>query len=472
MSQMASSLRYSLVMFASLLLGCQNIGPSLPNGGFLHAPYLQIGENSVVKNSLDIVWHVLPDDAKSKWVLKYQTAKGMQTASLRLHDIKAASPAFVEVSATVSDLVPGSNFGYTVSRDGREVFSSTGKAPRYEAKRWRLVSMGDCGRGTKEQNLVAFQMSKVNADLCLITGDIVYDRGTASEYDQKFWSQYNGPETSPEKGASLMRKIPFIPVPGNHDIGSSDLTKYPDGLAYFYNYRVPLNGPDLPSDSPYTPGASGKNLNAFLASAGKNYPRTANYSFDYGNVHFLVLNSNPNVNWADKQLREWVENDLKSARPDFWRIVSYHHPEFQSSPTHADNKQMRALSDLFVKMKVDLVLNGHVHNYQRSKPILESFKSLLSSSLEKNDWPYDRRFDGSTFDATQGVIRIVTGGGGAPLYNMELDKDPSKWLPFTEKYHAVHSFSQIDFDGETLHFKQIDSEGKLVDRFNLKKKAK
>ena len=164
--------------------------------------------------------------------------------------------------------------------------------------------------------------------------------------------------------------------------------------------------------------------------------------------------------------------DLESADPKKWRIVSYHHPEFQSSKVHATDRWMRVLSDLFVKYKVDLVLNGHVHNYQRTKPIDFSFKPLLSTSLNANDWKVDQAFNGSTVTKTDGVIRIVTGGGGAPLYNPELEPTPDKWLPFTEKYHVQYSFSQIDFEGDKLNFKQIDLEGKLLDSFLLTRKPK
>lgn len=459
-------------MFAAMLIGLQGVGPSLPNGAFLHAPYLQIGEQTAVRNSLKLMFHTLPEDAKSKWTIRYQTANGMVSVEPQSNPILVATPPYTSFSADLNGLIPGSIFGYEVLKDGKEVFTSTGKAPRLGAKRWRMVALGDCGRGTPEQAKVAFEMNKSNADLCLITGDIVYDEGRASEYETKFWNYYNGPVSDRTKGTSMMRRVPFVPVPGNHDILNPDLTRYPDGLAYFYNFSVPQNGPKLSLDDPNSPRATGKNLENFLKTAGTNYPTIANYSFDYGNVHFLVLNSNPNVNWATSSLRDWIRNDLKQVKPDQWTIVSYHHPEFQSSLVHANDKQMRILSDLFAENKVDLVLTGHVHNYQRSRPIQESFKSLLSSSLNQNDWPFDRRFDGQRFLDTKGVIRIVTGGGGAPLYNPEIETDRSKWLPFTEKYIVKHSFSQIDFEDDILNFKQIDLDGNLIDQFKLRRKKK
>ncbi len=407
-----------------------------------------------------------------KWEVQYQSARGMVKALPEFDQVDTTVPGFMNFRAELTGLAPGKSFGYDVLKNGTKVFSARAKAPVKPDQKWRLVAFGDCGRGTKEQAKVAYQASKVNGDAVLVTGDIVYDLGRVSEYETKFWSYYNGKETSTEKGGQMMRSIPFLPVLGNHDMGSNDLTKYPDGLAYFYFYRVPLNGPKLPPANTMTPSAKGTGLQNFLAAASENYPQTANYSFDYGNAHFVVLDSNPNVNWTTPELVDWLKNDLEKADPKKWRIVTYHHPEFQSSKAHETDRWMRVLSDLYVKYKVDLVLNGHVHNYQRTKPIELSFKPFLSSALNKNDWSFDKAFNGSSVTSTTGVIRIVTGGGGAPLYNPELEPTPDKWLPFTEKYHVKHSFSQLDFDGDTLHFKQIDLDGMVIDMYDLSKKQK
>jgi hypothetical protein len=457
-------------MMLSALILAQGSGPVLATGPFLHYPYVQIGRPERVANELTLMWQAPIE--RGRWEVRYQSAKGIITNLAEFNRVDTTVPGFLNFHTELTSLAPGKPFNYEVWKDGNKVFEAKAKAPVQPKQKWRLVAFGDCGRGTAEQAKVSFQASKVNGDAVLVTGDIVYDLGRVSEYETKFWTYYNGSATSPERGSQMMRSIPFLPVLGNHDMASNDLTRYPDGLAYFYFYRVPLNGPKLAPDSPLTPNAKGTGLNNFLSASGENYPQTANYSFDYGNAHFVVLNSNPNVDWTTPQLVEWLKKDLDNADPKKWRIVSYHHPEFQSSKVHATDRWMRVLSDLYVKCKVDLVLNGHVHNYQRTKPIDFSFKPLLSSSLNANDWKVDQAFNGSTVTKTDGVIRIVTGGGGAPLYNPELEPTPDKWLPFTEKYHVQYSFSQIDFEGDKLNFKQIDLEGKLLDSFLLTRKPK
>src|SRR5262249_42456333 len=108
---------------------------------------------------------------------------------------------------------------------------------------------------------------------------------------------------------------------------------------------------------------------AFLAGAGKAFPRMANYSLDYGNAHWTVLDANATVDWTDPELRDWVAKDLASAKGAAWRFVCFHQPGFSSSKKHFDEQYMRVLSPVFEAGKVDLVFSGHVHNYQRSYPM-------------------------------------------------------------------------------------------------------
>ena len=111
------------------------------------------------------------------------------------------------------------------------------------------------------------------------------------------------------------------------------------------------------------------NQRAFTDAAGQAFPRMANFSFDFGNAHWTVLDSNATVDWTDRDLQAWVAADLAAAEAATWRFVSFHHPGFSSSKTHFDEQYMRILSPIFEAGNVDIVFNGHVHNYQRSYPL-------------------------------------------------------------------------------------------------------
>ena len=95
----------------------------------------------------------------------------------------------------------------------------------------------------------------------------------------------------------------------------------------------------------------------------------ANFSFDYGNAHWTVLDANPYVDWTDRELQAWVERDLASAKNATWRFVALHQPGFNSARKHFDEQNMRRLTEVFEAGGVDIVFCGHVHNYQRSYPL-------------------------------------------------------------------------------------------------------
>ena len=153
----------------------------------------------------------------------------------------------------------------------------------------------------------------------LALGDHAYNDGTAAEFASCF---------APTWGVELPR---LRPSPGNHDYGASGA----DPLGYF--------------------GYFGR-----LAGA---TPR-GYYSFDLGQWHLISLNSN--IDAAAGSVQElWLRDDLaNTARKCV--LAYWHHPVFTSSP-RGDNPKMadvwRALSDF----KVDIVLNGHEHNYERFK---------------------------------------------------------------------------------------------------------
>ncbi|MFX8373781.1 hypothetical protein ABTL76_19145, partial [Acinetobacter baumannii] len=89
-----------------------------------------------------------------------------------------------------------------------------------------------------------------------------------------------------------MSRATFVGVPGNHDIGSSDTGKNPDLWGYFLLWSQPTNGPLKKSGEKGAPVLFGPTKDALVAGAGNRAPVTANYSFDMGDAHWLVLDSN------------------------------------------------------------------------------------------------------------------------------------------------------------------------------------
>jgi membrane-bound ClpP family serine protease len=78
----------------------------------------------------------------------------------------------------------------------------------------------------------------------------------------------------------------------------------------------------------------------------------------------------------------------------------------------------------------------------------------------------DKTFDGKTHTKPSGVIYLVTGAGGAGLYDSEQQTKPETWQGFTDKFLSQsHSLTVVDAKGDTLVVRQVDENGQTIDTF-------
>lgn len=213
-----------------------------------------------------------------------------------------------------------------------------------------------------------------------------------------------------------------------------------------------------------------------MKAAGAAYPRMANYAFDVGDVHWTVLDTNPYADWSDPALRGWLERDLAAARGAAWRIVAFHQPPFHSSKSHYDEQRTRLLAPVFEQYGVDLVISGHIHNYQRSYPLRfvpekgDDGRAIDPEGRVKGRWTLDTAYDGKSRTKPEGIIYLVTGGGGARLYNTDQSGDSSSWQEYTAKFVSnTHSLTVVDVDAAKLSVKQVSAAGDVVDQFLITK---
>jgi 3',5'-cyclic AMP phosphodiesterase CpdA len=152
------------------------------------------------------------------------------------------------------------------------------------------------------------------------------------------------------------------------------------------------------------------------------------YSFDNGPVHFIGLDSNPRNAFRLSQMIWLIRNLRANAKP--FTIVYFHHPMY-SSGAHGSTLYVRFLwRHIFEYYGVDIVFNGHDHSYERGK--------------------------------VNNVNYIVTGGGGAPLYNV----GSSWWTIFSEKtYH----YCFITANQSLLTLRAIKPDGVIIDSFTIQK---
>jgi acid phosphatase type 7 len=465
-----------IVVSLFLLLGSLSAATEKdPN--FFEKPYLQLGNRPGVKGGdLDLQW--LAHDRDSAWTVEYKQSGDWKKATVKtLRRVTAQGTAAHRVmNAPLNDLAPNARFEYRISAGGKEVFRASAMSRKDKTANSRTIIFGDTAADTDGQRAVAYYSLKEAPDMVFIPGDIVYSRGRVSEYQDKFWPFFNADQNDPKNGAPLLRSALIAGVVGNHDAGTTvDFTVNPDALAYYYYWNQPLNGPALKANGPNTPKLKGSKsaTDTFLKAAGPAFPRGANFSFDYGKVHWTVIDSNTYTDWTTPEFREWLKKDLAGAKDAAWRIVSYHHPPFNSSKAHASDQRQRVINDLLEEGGVSVVFAGHVHNYQRTYPLkfaVEPGFVLGKENKVPGKWTLDKNYDGAKNTKPNGVIHIVTGAGGAKLYNEDQTNKPESWEEFTTKFISnVHSFTVMDAEETRLTIRQISAEGKELDKFVVEK---
>ena len=204
----------------------------------------------------------------------------------------------------------------------------------------RLWAMGDFGTGNANAAAVrdayfAFTAG-THTDMWLMLGDNAYSTGTDAEYQSAVFDVYPG----------LLQQTVAWPTLGNHD-GVSSSSAQQTG-PYFDIFTLPADGESggLPSNT------------------------EAYYSFDYANVHFVVLNSFDVPRTPGSAMLIWLEADLASTMQD-WIVAFWHHPPYSKGIHDSDiegalNDMRENALPILEDHGVDLVLTGHSHSYERS----------------------------------------------------------------------------------------------------------
>ena len=457
-------------------------GSTATESPFIVQPYLQLGDLSNLSpvEPLRVLWQA-PNDREVKWTVdvRQSEADSWRPAVAVEGRLIAGESPYRLFNVSLTRLRPGAEFEYRVSKNGVVAFSARGKSRSAADQPYRFVVTGDTGADTPQERRVVHQIYQARPDFFAIAGDIVYSTGRMIEYRQKYFPVYNADTASPETGAPLIRsRLSFASV-GNHDAGTSDLTRDPDGQAYYLNWSLPLNGPYGQAGLPNTQILKGppEALKTHLGLLRQAFPRMANFSLDYGNSHWTFIDSNVYVDWSDAYLRNWLARDLASAKTAVWKFVVFHHPPFNSSRAHFTEQQMRLVSDIFEHRAVDVVFSGHVHNYQRTRPLKflakpapdRTFNSGGSYAIA-GDFEIDQTFDGSNDTSPDGVLYIVTGAGGAGAYDPDQTDNTPTWQPFTQKLISdTYSFTVVDVDGRSLKLRQVTENGDEIDRMTITK---
>ena len=289
----------------------------------------------------------------------------------------------------LTGLDPSSTYHYRVRGvDGLSLKGSMRTAPVGEDSCFGFAVVGDSGSGGKGQQAVAGLLRRLEPDLILHTGDVVYPAGQERHYDRRFFAPYR----------DLVKTVPLFPVLGNHDVRKGN------GAAFLENFHPPLG----------SPGST------------KRY-----YSFDWGNTHFVAIDSelyHGDRGSEPEEQKTFLVQDLVASRKR-WKVAFLHRSPYGSSRHGGDGRIREELEPIFVKYGVDLVFSGHDHVYERTVPIM-------------------------------GVTYVVRGGGGRRLY-------PAGYGELTASSVSAHHVVLVRVRGRRLLLEAVEVDGKVVDRLEL-----
>jgi len=429
----------------------------------IRGPYLQVG----TPNSMVVRWRtdsLTPVNSRVYYCIQPDSVVIVDDTSLTTeHEIK------------ITGLSPNTRYYYAIATsdsilmgpDSMQYFQ-TSPLPGTE-QLVRVWAIGDFGEGNNGQRGVrdAYKnfLGNKHTDVWVWLGDNAYDDGTDLQYQTNVFDMY------PEIFANTV----LWPSPGNHDYLSVDTTTTPHTGVYYDIFTMPVNG---------EAGGSPSGLEEY-------------YSFDYGNVHFVSLNSeSPEWNglfwpanidfFARADMISWLKNDLANTNQPW--IIAYWHQTPYSKGTHDSDEVypntpfgfeffMKAMRDSILPVLedhgVDLVLCGHSHNYERSYLIhghygfsdtFDTTTMLLDSSSGRllDGTPYIKNTTGP--NANYGTVYTVV-GCSSKKGNFGSDGQLDHPVMYTGDY--VLGSMMLEIHGNQLDAYFIDTNGAVLDSFTI-----
>ena len=403
----------------------------------VRGPYLQSGTAS----SVIVKWRT---DEATDSVVRYGPDPDSLTPSASNSDSTTEHAVqLTGLSADVKYFYSVGTSSATLAGGDRDHFVVTAPVPG-TAKPTRIWVIGDSGTANGNARAVRdafldFTESR-DPDLWIMLGDNAYQDGTDTEYQAAVF------ETYPQ----VLRKIVLWPTLGNHDGHEADSAT--QSGPYYDIFSLPRNGE-----------AGG------VASGTEAY-----YSFDYGNMHFICLDSDETDRSADGAMMTWLAADL-AANDREWVIVFWHHAPY--SKGNYDSDELGRSIDLrenagpiLERYGVDLVLTGHSHSYERSYLIDGHYglSDTFTDAMKKNPGDGSATGDGAYQKPAAvgaphaGAVYVVAGTAGYVRPG-----------PFNHPAMAVSietlGSMVLDVNGNRLDAMFLDSTGDIRDDFTILK---
>lgn len=373
------------------------------------------------------VMHVITADMKHERRISWKTATFGEAGSLEIRPSQSntitrinaeavelpvynGGKIFMLYTAHITNLTAGTTYEYRISVGKRlspwQAFTTEPEGASFKALVFGDSQSQDYTDWAKTTE-AAWQANQ-DAAFFINMGDLV-DNGQ----DESQWNAWF------DGGRNLFAAIPIAPVMGNHEAYSLDW-KMAIPNYYLSLFALPTNG-----------------LGRLERYA---------YSYDYGDVHFVVLNTQENElrEWYPNLLEEqkkWLAKDLGNTQKR-WKIVLMHRGIWEYPFNGPLDLIGKTFVPLFDKYHVDLVFTGHVHSYARTQALKNGKKD------------------------PSGTVYITTGRSGGKIW----DKSPQK--PMDEVYYNpldMPNYLVLEATYDALKVTAIKQNGELIDQTEIKK---
>lgn len=409
-------------------------------------PYLQ----NQTPDSIVVRWRTLcPSSSRVSW----------GDAVDNLTNVADDASSTTEHEITLANLTPGSTVYYSVGSTTAEMQGNDANhffvmPPAHGAEiATRVWVLGDSGTANGDARAVRDAYNTftgaTHTNLWLMLGDNAYKDGTDQEYQDAVFDTY----------PDMLRKSTLWPTVGNHDDRSADSIT---GTGVYYDIFT----------LPHEAAAGG-------AGTGVDSGTEAYYSFDYANIHFVVLESDETNGTFRSAMESWLAADL-AATTAVWVVAFWHHPPYTMGSHNSDIEtrhiyMRQIILPILEAGGVDIELGGHSHSYERSWLIdghhgnSDSFDALThvlddGDGAPAGDGPYRKQTPGQT--PNLGAVHVVAGSSGKVSGS---DRNAPHEAMRNAMPLEVLGSVVLDVSGNTMDVTFLTNAGTVSDSFRIEK---
>ena len=430
--------RFAGIMLSAIALALSCIAISADAATVIRGPYLQ----TVTPNSVIVRWRT---DVATDARVRFGTASGALTSSAQ-NNVRSTNH-----SVQLTGLTPATRYYYDIGTSAAKLAGNASfsfvSAPTEKSQRFVRIwvtgdpGTADAGARSVRDGFVKFAGSRP-ATLWLMLGDNAYEDGTDADYQKAVFNMY------PQQ----LRSLPLYSAFGNHEGHSANSSN--ESGPYYQIFSFPRNGQ-----------AGG------LASGTEAY-----YSFDYGKIHFIALDSYGSDDSADGPMMTWLKADLAATNKD-WVIAFWHHPPYSKGSHDSDlSSSQTAMRQIAARILenhgVDLVLSGHRHAYERSYLIDGHYgkSTTFDSSMIVDSGDGSPAGSGAyrkslPLQPHQGTVYVAAGNAGRTSSSGDLNH-PAMLVNSRQRGSLV-----LDLVDNRLEVRMINPSGNVADYFAIVKGA-